>query len=159
MRSTSARLAIAILLVAASACAGPPAATPPLPTVNEAQGFLAQVVALAQRHDFKGLCAIGDGNCERSLDDAGRDMVPPAPPAVIGVRILPTTKNGDQISIGGVILEMCGKDAAGKPYHSEMLVFRDGSSLRAINPVYWGNTKITGGDTVSAVSISPQPAC
>jgi hypothetical protein len=121
-----------------------------LPTVAEAQGFLARVVSLAQRGDFQGLCAVGDGNCERSLDLAGRDTVPAEPPAVVGMRVLPTTTNGDQVSIGGLILEICGRDATGKPYHSEMLVFRDGSALRAINPVYWGNATIAGGNATAA---------
>jgi hypothetical protein len=128
------------------------------PTLAEAQGFLAQVVALAQRGDFKGLCAIGDGNCERSLDRAGRELVPREPPAVIGVRLLPTARTGDHVSTGGVILEMCGRDAAGKPYHSEMLVFRDRSTLRAINPVYWGNTKVAEGNSTPA-SVAPSTSC
>lgn len=151
-------LSIAIL-VAISACGpGRPQANTAEPTIAEAQAFLAQVVALAQRGDFEGLCAIGDGNCERHLDQAGREAVPRQPPAVVGVRFLPTTQTGDQVSIGGVILEMCGRDATGKPYHSEMLVFRDGSSLRAINPVYWGNTGIAAGNTTRA-SIGPTPSC
>jgi hypothetical protein len=146
-------------VVAVSACApGRPGAGSAEPTVAEAQAFLAQVVALAQHGDFEGLCSIGDGNCERLLDQAGREAVPREPPAVVGVRFLPTTRTGDQVSAGGVILEMCGRDAAGKPYHSEMLVFRDGSSLRAINPVYWGNTGIAEGNTTPA-SIGPTPSC
>lgn len=153
------RIIVTLAILAISAC-GPaqPQASSSEPTLAEAQGFLAQVVTLAQRGDFKGLCAIGDGNCERSLDMAGRNAVPREPPAVIGVRLLPTTQTGDQLSIGGVILEMCGRDAAGTPYHSEMLVFRDRSTLRAINPVYWGNIKIAGGNSTPA-SVAPSASC
>jgi hypothetical protein len=147
-----------LVLCAVSACAVGPDASRAGPTVDEARQFLAQAVALAQRGDFTGLCAIGDGNCKRSLDMAGRDAVPPAPPTVVGVRILPTTTTGDQVSIGGVVLELCGRDAAGKPYHSEMLVSRDGSGLWAINPVYWGNTTIAEGNSTAA-SPAPGPPC
>jgi hypothetical protein len=158
IQSRGRHLLALLVLCAVSACTTPPGASHGVPTIGEAQGFLAKAVALAQRGDFKGLCAIGDGNCERSLDMAGRDAVPPAPPTVIGVRIRPTTATGDQVSIGGVVLEMCGRDAIGNPYHSEMLVFRDGSDLRAINPVYWSNTTIAEGNSTAA-SRGPRPTC
>lgn len=158
IQSRGRHLLALLVLCAVSACTTPPGASQGVPTIGEAQGFLAKAVALAQRGDFKGLCAIGDGNCERSLDMAGRDSVPPAPPTVIGVRIRPTTTTGDQVSIGGVVLEMCGRDAIGNPYHSEMLVFRDGSDLRAINPVYWSNTTIAEGNSTAA-SRGPRPTC
>ena len=128
------------------------------PTVAEANAFLGQVVTLAQRHDFQGLCALGDGNCEQSLDHWGRDAVPSDPPSLISTRLLPATKSEAGVSTGGVIFVLCGRDGTGNPYNSEMLVFRDGSSLRAINVVYWGDGKIGGGITTPSSPPQP-PAC
>lgn len=150
MKLTNSRRVAMALLICSAAAACAPQTRGDLPTVDEARVFLSQIVVLARRGDFTGLCAIGDGNCERSLDTAGRNAVPAAPPTVVGVRLVPTTRTGDQESTGGVVLELCGQDATGKPYHSEMLVFRDGSGLRATNPVFWGNVMIDEGNSTPA---------
>jgi hypothetical protein len=142
---------VAILAIGVAACSAQPSANPP--TLAEAQAFLVEIVALAQRGDFEVLCDMsGDGNCERKLDEAGRDRVPPDGPTIKSVRIVPTTKSGDQTSLGGLVLVMCGIDGLGSPYASEMLVFRDGSAtLRAINPIYWGTYTIaSGGRTITS---------
>lgn len=163
LRASPARarhLAIPILILCAvSACTVQTNREESLPTIDEAHGFLARIVALAQRRDFDGLCAIGDGNCERLLDVAGRNAVPPTAPTVVGVRVVPSTRTGDQVSTGGVVLALCGTDGASRRYYSEMLVFREGSTLRAINPVYWGNMTISGGNTAPAATEGPPPSC
>jgi hypothetical protein len=135
-------VAVAGLAVACSSSA-PPAGT--IPTEAEARSFLNRVVELAQVGDFEGLCAIGDGNCMDSLEGAGRNAVPRDPPAVVGTSVIPTsaTSSGRR-SLGGVVLVLCGIDGHGDPYESEMLVFHDGSGLRAINPIYWGGMRIAG---------------
>jgi len=160
LRRYIAVLTIALVLAGWSAQAAPGQPAPP--TLAEAEGFLSQVVALAQHSDFASLCAVGDLNCESGLDTAGRTNVPSAPPTVIGSRIVPTTRSGDLVSMGGLVLSMCGHDATGALYNSEMLVFRDGPALRAINPVYWGNIGIAdgGGDGgTTAASPVPRIAC
>jgi hypothetical protein len=129
-------------LVTACSSGEPPAGT--IPTVDEARGFLDQVVELAQAGDFASLCAIGDGNCMDHLEDAGRDAVPPDPPTIVRTGTVPTTSSGGQTSLGGIVFVLCGVDGHGDHYDSEMLVFHDGSGLRAINPVYWGRTRIAG---------------
>ena len=137
------RLAAALLLVlAVAACtsAGPPAGT--IPTIEEAQRHLDEIVRLARAGDFEGVCALGDLNCDNSLEIAGRDAVPPDPPTVVGTRTVPTTSSNGQQSFGGVVFVLCGIDGRGDHYDSEMLVFHDGNGLRAINPVYWGRTRI-----------------
>jgi hypothetical protein len=133
-------LAFAVLV---SACASgePPAGT--IPTVEDAREMLDRVVSLAHAADFEGVCSLGDGNCPRCLETAGRDAVPPDPPTVVGTRIIPTiTTAGDQMHLGGVVLILCGVDANGNHYDSEMLVFHSGHGLQVINPVYWGTTRI-----------------
>ena len=138
------RIVLAAVAGLAMACSSePPAGT--IPSQEEALGFLGRVVVLARQGDFEAICAIGDGNCKRHLDDAGRDAVPPNPPVVVRTSIIPTsTTSAGQQSLGGVVLVLCGIDGHGQHYESEMLVFHDGSGLRAINPIYWGRTRIAG---------------
>ncbi len=148
MRACGGFRPVALLALAVVACS----AQPPIgaPTVDEALAFLDRLVTLAQKGDFETICSVaGDGNCERKLDEAGRERVPPQPPTVRSIWSVPTTSSGDQTSLGGLVLGMCGIDALGGRYESEMLVFRDGDgTLRAINPVYWGRYTIaTRGDT------------
>jgi hypothetical protein len=137
------RRALALLLVlAVAACtsAGPPAGT--IPSVEDAQRHLDEIVRLARAGDFEGMCALGDGNCERILEMTGRDAVPPDPPDIVGTRMVPTTTSDGQHSFGGIVLVLCGIDGRGERYDSEMLVFNDGNGLRSINPVYWSQTRI-----------------
>ncbi len=143
-------LVATLLAVAVAACSDQQPPEADAPTADEAITFLGRLVALAKQGDFEALCAVaGDGNCERKLDDAGRDRVPARPPTVMGFRSLPSTRSGDQTSLGGLVLGLCGIDGLGDRYDSEMLVFRDSDgALRAINPVYWGHTMIAaGGET------------
>jgi hypothetical protein len=133
---------VLVLAVAACTSGGPPAGT--IPSVEQARRHLDEVVRMARAGDFDGMCALGDGNCERILDMAGRDAVPPDPPKVVGTRMVPTTSSNGQQSFGGIVFVLCGVDGRGEPYDSEMLVFNDGNGLRAINPVYWSKTRIAG---------------
>lgn len=151
-------LHVAVLVLAVAACSAGPSDTR-APTLDEALAFLDRLVALAHQGDLEAFCSIaGDGNCERKLDDAGRDRVPTQPPTVTDVRLVPTTTSGDQTTLGGLVLVMCGRDGLGSRYDSEMLVFRDhDGALRAINPVYWGRDRIaTTGETT--VLRSPIPS-
>jgi hypothetical protein len=128
-------------LVAGCSAGSPPAGT--IPTAEEARGLLDQLVSRARARDFEGLCALGDGNCEQSLEEAGRDAIPPRPPTIVGTSIIPTSTTAEgQRSFGGVVLVLCGIDGHGEHYDSEMLVFHGGNGLRAINPIYWGRTRI-----------------
>lgn len=124
------------------------------PTVGQASAYLDEIVALARAGDFEALCDLaGDGNCERKLDDAGRDRVPVDPPTISGARLIPDTTSGDLRSLGGIVLVLCGSDAHGEPYESEMLVFRERDRLRAINPVYWAGIGIAAvGEPVTSIA-------
>ena len=97
--------------------------------------MLDRVVSLAQAGDFEGICSLGDGKCRRSLETAGRDAVPPDPPTVVGTRNIPTTTTaGDQTHLGGVVLILCGIDANGNHYDSEMLVSTAAMDCRSSTP-------------------------
>jgi len=147
-------IALTILLVAT--CAGSPTSPP---TLAEAQSFLNRLVVLAHQGDFAGLCAVGgDLNCIDHLDLAGRDAVPSDPPQVIASTEIPSSTVNGQQSIGGLALTVCGVDGRQRPYRSEVLVFRNGSTLAAINPIYWDDISIVGGNPpVSAASPSAGP--
>jgi hypothetical protein len=155
MRNFTRRLVLVLLALELVGCAA--SASSQVPTGAEARAFLAQIVALAQRDDFEGLCALSDGNCQKLLDTWGR-AVPANAPTVTAVRDVAASNAAGVVGTAGVVLALCGHDSAGAAYTSEMFVFRDGSSLRAINPVYWGNTKIAVSDTTLA-SPAPSPSC
>jgi len=134
-------LLLVFLVVTACSADAPPAGT--IPTVEDAREIFDRVVSLARARDFEGLCSLGDGNCRRQLETAGREAVPPDPPTVVGTRTIPTTTTaGNQTHLGGVVLILCGIDANGNHYDSEMLVYHSGHGLQVINPVYWGTTRI-----------------
>lgn len=144
--------AIAALL-ALSSCSsldGPPAAN--LPRQDEAVAFLARLVDLAGQGEFEELCGLGDGNCERHLEMAGIESVPPEPPTVVASRLVADDPSSG--AVGGWVLTLCGIDGRGQDYRSEMLIFRDGDGLRAINPVYWDGVMIADGN---ATVPGPQP--
>ena len=146
-------LAIASVIAACSSGA-PRAGT--IPTVEEARRMLDRTVSLARARDFESLCSLGDGNCRRHLEMAGREAVPPDPPTVVGTRTIPTTTTaGDQMHLGGVVLILCGIDANGEHYDSEMLVYHSGRGLQVISPVYWGTTRI--GDSANPVTAETFP--
>jgi hypothetical protein len=143
MLSNPSTMLILVLAVAACTSAGPAAGT--IPSVEQAERHLDEIVRLARAGDFDAMCALGDGNCEGMLEMAGRDAVPPDPPKVIGRRTVPSTSANGQQSFGGIVLVVCGIDGRGRAYDSEVLVFNDGNGLRAINPVYWSRTRIASG--------------
>ena len=149
-------LLVAMLAVGVAAVLRPLSAAPAAPSVAESQAFLQQLVALAQSGDFERLCALADGNCWRLLEQAGPDRVPPTPPKVTSTRVIaPDAGTG---ALGGLALSVCGTDADGADYRSEVLVFRDGQGLRAINGVYWdGVTIAAGSTTISQPPSSPGP--
>jgi hypothetical protein len=147
-----------IAMVALGGCQG--ATATGTPSLTDSTAFLNHLVGLAQAHDFNGLCAVGDLNCSSELDTAGRDAVPPAAPRVIESHYIASSpgSNGMQ-SIGGLVFSVCGIDGRDQPYRSQVLVFPSGSSLAAINSVYWDNVSIADSATPSTPASPPsQPA-
>jgi hypothetical protein len=144
------------LAVVATACSSGAPSAGTIPTVEQAHRMLDRAVTLARARDFEGLCSLGDGNCRRHLDMAGRDAIPPDPPTVVGTRAIPTTTTaGNQTHLGGIVLILCGIDANGDHYDSEMLVFHGGNGLEVINPIYWGRIRI--GDSTNPVTAETFP--
>lgn len=130
---------IAALSLAACTLSSPPRP----PTEAEAEGFLAEVVAIARSGDFVALCEVGGGTCEDFLDQPGGREVPAEAPRIIGGRTIQPTSEGGGGRVGGYVLEMCGTNADGAPYYSEMLVFFDfNGDLHGIEPTYWLGIRI-----------------
>jgi len=147
MIARTGRLAILALLVTGVAgclLPGAPREPAPIPTETEARALLNAAVAAAQRGDFGALCALGDANCPFILDESGRDRVPPRPPIVAGTWVLPAEGQSD----GGLVLQVCGRDADDRPYATEILVFNAERRLLAISPVYWSGMRVPTSSTV-----------
>lgn len=114
-----------------------------VPTESGAEGFLNEVVAIARSGDFAALCEVGGGSCEDFLEQPGGREVPPAAPRIIGGRTIQPTSEGGGGSVGGYVLEICGTNAEGATYYSEMIVFFDfNGTLRGIEPTYWLGIRI-----------------
>ena len=75
---------------------------------------------------------------------------------MIASTVIPSSTVNGQPSIGGLALTGCGVDGRQRPYRSEILVFRNGSALAAINPIYWDDISIVGG--IPPVSAAPPSA-
>ncbi|MBM3156224.1 MAG: hypothetical protein FJ004_02935 [Chloroflexi bacterium] len=135
-------LLLAILVTAGIACSHAESAEV---SMDEATAMLDKAVALAQAHDLKGLGELADdmGNTQILWESAGGWATLPAePPTIVDSRLLPTiTLNGSQAT-GGRVLVLEGINAKGKPYHTEVLVFRNHGGLSMMNTIYWDNILI-----------------
>ena len=136
-----------ILLVIASllgACGGTYVPPPP-PSDADARAYLNAVVNVARAGDPTALCALGGGNCERTLREAGGTAALPAgSPVVVGsVAIQPTRRADGGWDTGGRLLFLCVAGAQGGSVETDMLVFRDDAGrLISIEPVYWSGIQI-----------------
>lgn len=120
------------------------------PTTDEALAITTKAVQLAQQGRFDELCALGGGNCEVILDTAGRQEVPPLPPALKVGRTIPTTNQGSGQRTGGQVIVACGTGKEGPAYRTEMLVYFDQTnSLRVTEPVYWSGMGIAEGNATA----------
>lgn len=120
----------------------------------EARRYLDRMVVAARAQDFEALCELNGSvsNCRRMLETACdpstappaiscTETVPKEPPTVVAFRNSP----GD--GYAGRILVVSGVDGGGKPYETEVLVFRENRrSVKAINAVYWSGATIVEDD-------------
>ena len=115
-------------------------------TEAEARGHLNRLVAAGQARDFDKLCGLAGavGNCRWLLQEAGPDAVPAAAPRVESATY---HDSESEDTTPGWVLVVTGTDGRGKPYRTEVLIFRDDESrVVATNAVYWSNFKISLGD-------------
>jgi hypothetical protein len=130
-------------------------------TDAEARRHLDRIVAAAQARDFDTLCRLNGsvGNCQTQLEQGCDDTpfdaerisctttVPAARPTIASTRYHEKdTPDGTP----GRILVLKGADALGRPYGSELMVFRENrNNFKAINAVYWSNSHIIEGNEVT----------
>lgn len=130
-------------------------------TENEARRYLDRIVAAAEKRDFEALCRLNGSvlNCRRALEDACdpmpfdptkiscKDAVPDKPPTVTTSRYHEKDRPD---GTPGRILVVSGVDGLGRPYRSELMVFRENRyNFKAINSVYWSNAFIIEGEEIS----------
>ncbi|MGH2671291.1 MAG: hypothetical protein ACRDH5_19640, partial [bacterium] len=72
-----------------------------------------------------------------ALEQECRKSVPPEPPMVVSSRHQPRVDG----YVGGRVLLVRGIDGRDKPYETEVLIFRDKRSYKAIHAVFWSNDK------------------
>jgi hypothetical protein len=111
-------------------------------TQAEARRYLDRIVAAAQRQDWDAMCALNGApyNCRVQLEQVGTDSVPTDPPTIVSNRYSPKKGRDDT---AGRILVVVGTDGKGRPYRTEVMVFRENRyHFKAINAVYWSNYKV-----------------
>lgn len=122
----------------------------------EARAALADAVAAADAGDLAELCELSASErmCALTLDDLGRESVPVgSAPVVIGSFDLPArTVPGSRGVVGGRVLEVCGHDAGGDPYLTELLVIHERSSTVLQNAVFWSGYRLAATDGASSES-------
>jgi hypothetical protein len=138
------RRRLVTVLAAAGLLAGcgigePPFTPPPPPSEEAALRHLADVVAIVESGDISGICRLGAGTCSHDLRGARPQAVPHSGPVILGSRVIASEPaQGGGWHIGGVLLELCGRDGLGKRYSSQMLVYNDHrNQLVSINTLYW----------------------
>ncbi len=138
-----------------AACAADPA-LPAVPSEVEARAHLDSLVALVASGQAARICEFGSGTCRHALRGADPAAIPRTRPVVVRTRVIDPTIAGDQRSLGGRVLELCGIDGLGQPYASELLVFHDGSRLISTGTPYWLGIGIAESPTTGA---DVAPAC
>lgn len=130
-------------------------------TEDDARRHLDRIVEAAQARDFEALCQLNGavGNCRDQLrqgcDETPFDedpilcteTVPEQRPTIVSIRYHEKDSAG---GTPGQILVLSGTDGLDRPYSSEVMVFRENRhNFKAINAVYWSNSHIIEGNTVT----------
>lgn len=149
--------AVALAMVAAACSAQPEPAGPP--SAAEALQHLEAVIALVQSGDASRVCDFGGPTCSMSIDHMDPNAVPRARPVIMSIRTLQPLDHGNGTwSNGGVLIELCGLDGLGKPYQSDMLVYRSRGRVVSTEPAYWLGIQIISDPVVGAPARPPE-AC
>lgn len=123
-----------------------------------ARDYFARIARAAQAKDFDALCKLNasQGTCEFDMRiacrppaggpiDPGKQVlmewcqqaVPAQPPAIISS----AHREARSGSVGGRLLVVAGTNGYGRPYETEVLIFRDKRSYKATHAVFWSGEK------------------
>jgi len=158
MRLPAVLLAIAALV---SACGILSAETPPqAPAIDEAEAFLDQLIEAGIARDFDRLCDLAGTAMCTDLLEGNEDLAPTERPDVTAVAVHEPLRTADGFTSGGVHFVLCGQDAAGSPFESEVLVSQDhDGGLFAISSVWWTGTGVSFLESEGTVEVGePSPA-
>ncbi len=108
----------------------------------DARLLLDEIVDAGIARDFDRLCAHASGTCETELQH-NEDAAPLEPPLIRADSIHEPRRSGDAWSSGGVLFVLCGLDANGSAYDSEVYVFDAGEELLATAAVFWVGTQVS----------------
>ncbi len=137
-----------------------------------ARRYFSRIAAAAEAKDFEALCRlnasvrtcqaelrvycpesipVGPGGAPAfpsgdALEEECRESVPTDPPKIVASRHRPATGG----RVGGRLLVVKGVDGRGKPYETEVLVFRDKRTYKATHAVFWSGSKFPKTDSARA---------
>ena len=127
-------------------------------TDEEARRYFAGIVSATAQQHFEALCNLNAsvGTCEFEMRiacrppeggpiDPGKEVLAEwcrqAAPREAPEIISSMDREGRSGSVGGRVLLVRGTDGHGRPYETEVLIFRDKRSYRATHAVFWSGEK------------------
>jgi hypothetical protein len=154
------RIRIVPILALVLAGCGSPSSTPlQPPSEAAAAGYLRTVVGIVLSGDLTTLCERGSGTCQQTLQGIDPATVPHTEPVVTGTRVIAPSPGPDGAwSVGGRVLELCGRDGRNQAYSSEMLVFGPEDQLISTGTVFWLGIMIAE-DPIAGSSPEARPPC
>ena len=131
------RFAPGVLAIVVAACSGRAGPAAP-PSEAEALQHLESAITMVESGNASRICELGPPSCPQTVEPLDQAAVPSTRPSVIRVRTRQGVVHGDGTwSDGSVIIEVCGVDGLGKPYQSDMQVFRHEGRIVSTVPAYW----------------------
>lgn len=131
---------------------------PPPPSLEDAQSLLDDLVEAGIARDFARLCGLAASDTCQDLLEGHEGLVPAAAPAIVQTDVYEPEPAGNGFTGGGVLFVLCGTDAAGDPFESELLVSRNlDGTLFAIPAVWWTGTRVIVGADSADVGGEPSP--
>ncbi len=143
------------LLLAGCANVGTAGPLPP-PSVDDARALLDEIMDAGIEGDFERLCANANRTCKNELN-GHEHLAPNEPPSIADATIHQPINDAEGGTSGGVKFVLCGVDAAGAPFESEVLIFDTGDRLLAGAAVWWLGTSVSFAPSGEAVTGEPTP--
>jgi hypothetical protein len=140
MRRVAGSLVLLSLLAGCGALAATP---PPAPEEADARARLDRLIDSARAGDFERFCELAASpTCERLLDGV-EDLVPEHRPRLALSTVYQPVQHANGYSSGGVLFVVCGSDAEGREFESEVFISQNADgSLFATAPVWWTGTRV-----------------